>query len=246
MKFYKKILLVIIILNCNLLYSQNDNGFEYQKNTNKFINVFNQHKAKYISIIKDSLRHEFRALDSVYFEQFEYIIIPTFYLNSSAENFTQEDNLFDFLELDTINYECSAYLIKDSILRFYANLRGCCGDAIIDRSILPPVFGYLCINIPIESEIDKILVKHYYEPLIKYQWDLIFQIKGLYGNILINGETLNYYALSSEDLETGDPNEWLIKRETIEGIRTTAENCKPIDRNSFFDNVWYRYKNIFR
>ncbi len=240
-----KILFAIILffLIYQNIFNQ-ENIDDNKKNIDRFLRVFNNHKNNYISMIKDSLYDKFISdsipqkynisLDSSYFNQFEYFIIPIFYLNSEAENYEYTDNIFDYFELDTINYESWVYLFKDSILSFYCEYVGMCGHGGVEVPIEEPklwVFYYQFMDNKAKKE-SEFWVNRKIDLLKKFRGDLLFLEKGYFTDYLyIRDNTIKIGTMHNVigNYET-DLNKSIRISKLKSQIREIAEDCQPIKK----------------
>lgn len=252
--FLNVLLIVFLFLFCNCYLTAQTDSI----NANRILNDYKQHENEFISVIKDSLKNKLSSdsiaiknnirIDSNYFEQFTYVIIPMFYLNSDAEDFSSCDNFFNFLKLDTINFECYVYLFLDDSLYYYVQLKGPCGYCLGNNIILPPTFSTYnyCFLDDAERSKDKYYIWDLKRRLTINNFDLIFIIKGFDYGFLIYNNRLHILCLNDHEIRKYDPNQYIIETEGINRIREKANNCKPINRNSFYDVLWYKFRNFFR
>lgn len=253
----RKILFAVILffLIYQNIFNQ-ENIDDNKKNIDRLLSVFNRHKNNYISMIKDSLYDKFISdsipqkynisLDSSYFNQFEYYIIPIFYLNSEAENYEYTDNIFDFFELDTINYECRVYLFKDSILSYYCEYVGMCGHGGVEVPITAPVFWvfyYQFMDDKAKKE-SEYWINSKIDLLKEYSGDLLFLVKGYFADFLyIRDDTIKIGTQADViGYHETDLNKYIRKCKLKSQYREIAEDCQPIKSRH---KPWWRFLDWF-
>ncbi|MGE5479251.1 MAG: hypothetical protein ACM3U1_02355 [Chloroflexota bacterium] len=238
----------IILLPVLLIFSlqaglANDNNNDYKKNdviTNLYSN-YQRNKSKFIglaierlhqSITKDKyLREAFYSNDSALLKKLQVFINPLIKLKPEAINYTYSDDISQYLELDTINFDCVAGFFLDDTLCFNV-ARGhneCDIKAEFMDSITPdwcPEKYYFYQHYYYEKE-SRNCVKSEFR-VIK-DTNFVFRIDGLMWNFFtIKDGKLLIYPLDQEDINTGlldKPNDFIRSTYKEKFIRRSARNC---------------------
>lgn len=252
-----KFLLGLIFFELFIVNITISNEYYYKKNIDRILNTYNDHKNIYRKIIEDSLIintiidssfiNKRSKYDGNYFKQFNYVIIPKYFLNSKAKEYVYSDNFLDYLELDTINYEFEAFLYKNNELIYYCSYCGTCFSEVFGPTN-PPYFWAIDYKYLSSNDKNMDFYKKVSQVPENYFSELAFIVKGFpFDYFYISNDSIfagdRYLQHNNENL---DPNGYIKSKHPEKFIRTVANKCHPTMYFSIFQLMKYKLDHIFK